>query len=261
MGPARIPGSLSLTTVAVAAFTQLRKRAAPPPGSTRLAARASPLRMSGPWARLGSPVSLPSTTVAVVVFAPPQMRAAPPPGPSRRAARAPATSLPGARRGPARFPDAFRRPRAALRAHGPAGPAATPPMFGCDHHRGGRVLRPGHFPLRWGDGGERAPFLASAVLARYRWGTEWDLFLSLAAPDVLVVQHSFSNSCHPKWDKQVPSMKLPRRLTVSLSLATAEARTVLSPRQSSQQIARNRHPLNTFIYIEGCKKTITYKMV
>jgi hypothetical protein len=33
---------------------------------------------------------------------------------------------------------------------------------------------------------------------------------------------------HPGWDKQVPSMKLPRRLTVSLSLAIAEAPTVLS---------------------------------
>jgi hypothetical protein len=58
-----------------------------------------------------------------------------------------------------------------------------------------------------GDGGGRAPFPASAVLARYRWGTEWDLFLSLAAPDVLVVQHSDANRCHPSWDKQVPSMK------------------------------------------------------
>jgi hypothetical protein len=33
---------------------------------------------------------------------------------------------------------------------------------------------------------------------------------------------------HPGWDQLVPSMKLPRRLTVSLSLAIAEAPTVLS---------------------------------
>ncbi len=57
----------------------------------------------------------------------------------------------------------------------------------------------------------------------------WDLFPSLVAPDVLAVQHSFANSYHPKWDKQVPSMKLPRRLTVPLPLAIAEAPTVLSP--------------------------------
>ncbi len=66
------------------------------------------------------------------------------------------------------------------------------------------------------------------MLARYGWGTEWDLFLSLAAPDVLVVQHSDANSYHPIWDKQVPSMKLPRRLTVSLPIVIAEAPTVLS---------------------------------
>jgi hypothetical protein len=94
---------------------------------------------------------------------------------------------------------------------------------------GGRVLRPRSPPPRRGDwGGGRAPFPASAVLARYRWGTEWDLFLSLAAPGVLVVQHSDANSCHLRWDKQVPSMKLPRRLTVPLPLAIAEAPTVLS---------------------------------
>ncbi len=85
-------------------------------------------------------------------------------------------------------------------------------------------------PLPWGgDEGGRAPSLASAVFARCRWGREWDLFLSLAAPDMLVVQHSDAKSYHPSWDKQVPSMKLLRRLTVSLSLAIAEAPTVLSP--------------------------------
>jgi hypothetical protein len=33
----------------------------------------------------------------------------------------------------------------------------------------------------------------------------------------------------------------------------------INPIQSSQQIARNRNPLNTFIYIEGCKNKITFK--
>jgi hypothetical protein len=33
----------------------------------------------------------------------------------------------------------------------------------------------------------------------------------------------------------------------------------INPIQSSQQIARNRNPLNTYIYIEGCKNKITFK--
>lgn len=33
----------------------------------------------------------------------------------------------------------------------------------------------------------------------------------------------------------------------------------INPIQSSQQIARNRNPLTTFIYIEGCKNKITFK--
>jgi hypothetical protein len=137
--------------------------------------------------------------------------------------------LPGALRARLASPTPSVDPRAALRARGTAGPAATPPMFGCDHHRGGTCAPPrSPPPLGGGDGGGRAPFPASAVLARYGWGTVWDLFPSLVAPDVLAVQHSFANSYHPKRDKQVPSMKLPRRLTVSLSLAIAEAPTVLS---------------------------------
>ena len=104
-GLARLLGSLSSTTVAVAAFTPLRKRAAPPPGSTRLAARTSPLRMSGPWARLGSLVSLSSFTAGAVVFAPPRLRAAPPPGPG---------PAPGSR--PDHFASRTRRARIALTA-------------------------------------------------------------------------------------------------------------------------------------------------
>jgi hypothetical protein len=94
---------------------------------------------------------------------------------ARRAARAPATSLPGARRARLAFPTPSVDPRAALRARGPAGPAATPPMFGCDHHRWGTCApTPVTSPLGGGTGGGRAPFPASAVLAQYRWGTEWD---------------------------------------------------------------------------------------
>jgi len=33
----------------------------------------------------------------------------------------------------------------------------------------------------------------------------------------------------------------------------------INPIQSSQQIARNRNPLNTYIYIEGCKNKMTFK--
>jgi hypothetical protein len=41
---------------------------------------------------------------------------------------------------------------------------------------------------------------------------------------------------HPSWDKQVPSMKLPRRLTVSLPLAIGEAPTVLSLEEDGKPI-------------------------
>ena len=217
VGPARIPGSLSSTTVAVAVLAPLRKRAAPPPGfyPARGPCLTAP-HVGSRGARLGSPVSLPSTTVAAVVFAPPRMRAALPPGPCPARGPRPASSLPGGREGtcpppckrhagpvqtgngvglvpvsrcpgcargatfqrsavvfapprmraapppgpcPARGPRprhfASRAPRArlasptpsvdlcvALRARGPAGPAATTPTLGCDHLRGGRVLRP-----------------------------------------------------------------------------------------------------------------------
>ncbi len=71
-----------------------------------------------------------------------------------QACGAAAGALPGARPAPpplrfsgpvgqARNPRSFTSNlRVALRARGPAGPAATPPSFGCDHLRGGRVLRP-----------------------------------------------------------------------------------------------------------------------
>jgi hypothetical protein len=50
------------------------------PGATRRAARASPPRLSGPWAWLRPPASLSSTTVAAVVFAPLRTHVAPSPG-------------------------------------------------------------------------------------------------------------------------------------------------------------------------------------
>jgi hypothetical protein len=112
------------------------------------------------------------------------------------------------------------------------------------------VLRPrSPPPLDGGTGGDVSPS-RQATLARYGWGTVWDFFLSLVVPDVLVVQHFFANSYHPKWDKQVPSMKLPRWLTVPLPLAIAEAPTVLSPSNIGPLFINNFTGLqNTFLQI------------
>jgi hypothetical protein len=102
-------------------------------GSPRRAARASPLRLSGPWDRLGSPVPSPR---------PPWRRSSP------RARVTAAGVLPSVRPAPCRF---------ALRARGPcsdppildlrvpyvrsgwSGPHLRPWTLSCDHPRGGRV--------------------------------------------------------------------------------------------------------------------------
>jgi hypothetical protein len=129
-------------------------------------------------AQFGSPVSLPLTTVAAAAFAPLRKRAAPPPGVLPRARPPPRhfTSRPGPR-GPGSDPLILPIDlRVALRARGPAGPAATTQTLGCDHLRGDVCSAPGHLPPGgWGGtGGGRAPIPASAMLARCRRGSVWD---------------------------------------------------------------------------------------
>jgi hypothetical protein len=157
-GRGRAPGHHHHPPGGGAVFAPLCKHVAPPPGlypagdprPRRFASRA-------PWARLGFPVSLPSTRVAA---APGGVR----PLSAPQARGAAAGALPGAR--PASQPLRFSGPRGpgsdspslptdlrvALRARGPAGPAATPsplrrryaaaPSFGCDHLRGGTCAPP-----------------------------------------------------------------------------------------------------------------------
>jgi hypothetical protein len=134
-------------------FALLRERAPLPPGSPRRAARASPLRLSGPWDKLGSPVTVPSPR-------PPWRRSSP------RARGAAAGVLPGARPAPRRF---------ALRARGPgsdppildlrvpyvhagrSGPHLRPWTLSCDHPRGGRVSLLVTTPPLGRDGGDVVP--------------------------------------------------------------------------------------------------------
>jgi hypothetical protein len=144
VGPARFSCSPSSTTVAVAAFTEslryacVRRRR---PGTTRLAARTSLLRMSGPWARLGSLVFVSSFAVGAVVFAPPRLRRGARRrrrAPARRAARAPITSLPGPC-GPGSHSRRIPPISTPLFALAAGWAAATSSMLACDHRKGGDV--------------------------------------------------------------------------------------------------------------------------
>ena len=131
-------------------------------GSPRLAARASPLRSSAPWARLASPAPPPRPPWRW----PPSLRYAcvrrRRPGTARLAARtsplrgAAAGSRPGGPGSHSRRPPTFSTPLFALAA---GWAAAMPTMLPCDHRKGGGdVCRsPGHLrPLR-GDGGGDVP--------------------------------------------------------------------------------------------------------
>jgi hypothetical protein len=143
-----------------AVFAPLHKpqRAAPPPGfyparGPRLAAPSLGPRGPGSDHRSSSPLI--------------QRRRSPPlrsastgrryRGSTLRAARVPAASLLGPH-GPGSDPPVLPiNLCVALRARGPAGPAATTPPFSCDHLRGGRVLRPRSPPPPMGGGAVFAP--------------------------------------------------------------------------------------------------------
>ncbi len=80
------------------------------------------------------------------VSAPLRKRAAPPPGSHPARGPRPAASLLGPR-GPR--PDSSILSSISASPYvcaGRSGPSLRPPIFGCDHLRGGRVLPPGHYP-------------------------------------------------------------------------------------------------------------------
>jgi hypothetical protein len=99
------------------------------------------------------------------------------------------------------------------------------PTFGCDHLRGGRVLRPRSPPPP--SGGEGGPLLASDVLARCGWGRSGTCSYALVAPDVLAVQHCESPvlSPRPPW----PALRWP----CSLRSASARRRRPGSTRRAA----------------------------
>jgi hypothetical protein len=179
VGPARIPCSFSSTTVAVAVFAPLLKRAAPPPGfcparGPCLACLLSPMgpaRISGlpPWRRSSSLRSASARR---------RRR-----GSTPRAARASPLRFSGPV-GPARIPRSFPSISASLFVRaGRSGPPLR--RRSAVTTSGGDVCSaPGHPPPPpvGGDGGGLAPLPASDVLARCRWGTDWDLFLCPGCP-------------------------------------------------------------------------------
>ncbi len=143
-------------------------------GSPRHAARASPLRLSGPVGPARIPGSLSSTSVAAVVFAPLRKRATPPPGFYASTLR---FSGPV---GPARIPRSLSSISASLYVRaGRSGPPLRPPTFGCDHLSGGRVFLPRSLPpLRWGGtGGGAWSSPGKRRVGSVQMGTEWDVVL------------------------------------------------------------------------------------
>ena len=173
VGSSPFPRSLSSATVSAAVFATLRKRAAPPPGLTRRAARASSLRSSGPAGPPGSPGSLPLDLRV-------DLRARVPVGPPLRPPSLGGVHLKGGRAPP---PGRYFSPvggRGSLPAGGVLSSAyasiyVRARRSGRRYARrrsavstsgGTRALSPSHPPLLGGDGGGRGPLLGSTVPAR-----------------------------------------------------------------------------------------------
>jgi hypothetical protein len=200
------PVSLSSTTVAVAVFAPLCKRAPPPPGlypARGPCLAAPPLGPRGPGSDPRSPSPRPPWRRSSSLRSASARRRRR--GSTRPAARAPAASLPGPC-GPGSDPRSFPSTSTSLFARAarlgpPLRRRRSAVTTSCDHLRGGCVICPRSPPPPGGGGRvDVLPQQAPCWPGADGDGVELGPMLSLPR-----MCSPCTSRCHPGWDKQVSS--------------------------------------------------------